>query len=95
MHQATAENIIWTLPTRKQAYIAAATAKVLSHYSDDEVYLPNIPSWLFGEHEVTEIYEKFKKDLRDVENEIVERNKTLQIPYTVLQPSKIPAGIAI
>ena len=28
-----------TLPTRRQAFIAAATARVLSTYSDDEVYL--------------------------------------------------------
>ena len=86
---------MWALPTRKQAYIAAATARVLSRYSDDEVYLNVTPSWLFGEEKVRDIYEKFRKDLHEVENQIVERNKALEIPYTVLQPSKIPAGIAI
>ena len=53
------------------------------------------PSWLFGEEKVREIYEKFRKELHEVENQILERNKALEIPYTVLQPSKIPAGIAI
>ena len=115
---------MWALPTRRQAYIAAATARVLSRYSDDEVYLNQYlfqkiyfktlkiwylcyfnhisqvylnvtPSWLFGEERVREIYEKFRKELHEVENQIVERNKALEIPYTVLQPSKIPAGIAI
>ena len=86
---------MWALPTRKQAYIAAATARVLSRYSEDEVYLNVTPSWLFGEEMVRDIYEKFRKELHEVENQIVERNKTLEIPYTVLQPSKIPAGIAI
>ena len=86
---------MWTLPTRRQAYIAAATAKVLSHYSEHEVYLPEIPSWLFGEEWVRGVYEKFRKKLLELENEIEKRNETLEIPYTVLQPSKIPAGITI
>ena len=86
---------MWALPTRKQAFIAAATMKVLSTYSVDEVYLNATPSWLFGEKRVIDIYEKFRKNLREVENWIEERNKALEIPYTVLQPSKIPAGIAI
>ena len=78
-----------------QAFIAAATMKVLSTYSVDEVYLNATPSWLFGEKRVIDIYEKFRKNLREVENWMEERNKALEIPYTVLQPSKIPAGIAI
>lgn len=93
--QATDQSIIEALPTRKQAFIAAATTKVLSTYSADEVYLNATPSWLFGEKKVIDIYEKFRKKLREVEDWIEERNKTLEIPYTVLQPSKIPAGIAI
>ena len=62
-----------TLPTRRQAYIGAATAKVLkthffcfifllkvlSHYSEDEVYLPETPSWLFGEERVRGIFHIF------------------------------------
>ena len=93
--QATEENLMLTLPTRRQAFIAAATAKVLSTYSEDEVYLNVTPSWLFGEKRVIDIYAKFRKDLWEVENEIKERNRALEIPYTILQPSKIPAGIAI
>ena len=64
-------------------------------YHISQVYLNVTPSWLFGEEKVREIYEKFRKELHEVENQIVERNKALEIPYTVLQPSKIPAGIAI
>ena len=93
--KATAENLILTLPTRKQAFIAAATTKVLSAYSDDEVYLNVTPSWLFGEKSVTDIYAKFRNNLCDLENWMKERNKALEIPYSVLLPSKIPAGIAI
>ena len=68
--QATKKSIMETLPTRRQAYIGAATAKVLkthffcfifllkvlSHYSEDEVYLPETPSWLFGEERVRGIF---------------------------------------
>jgi len=69
--------------------------KVLSHYSEDEVYLPETPSWLFGEERVRDIYDEFRKNLLEVERQIDERNKNLEIPYTILKPSKIPAGIAI
>ena len=86
---------MYTLPTRKQAFIGAATARVLSTYSLDEVYLNATPSWLFGEKEVIDIYVKFRKNLGEVEHQIRERNKALEIPYTILQPSQIPAGIAI
>ena len=84
-----------TLPTRRQAFIAAATARVLSTYSDDEVYLNATPSWLFGERRVIDIYTKFRKNLCQLEIRIKERNKALEILYTILQPSKILADIAI
>ena len=34
--QATDKNLMETLPTRKQTFIGAATARVLSTYSEDE-----------------------------------------------------------
>ena len=83
------------LPTRKQAIIAAATAKVLGSFSADEVYLSCTPSWMFGEEDPRVVFEKLRINLRTIEDNIVARNSKLRVPYTILQPSKIPAGISI
>ena len=39
--------------------------------------------------------EKLRARLRRIEEEIEERNKGLAIPYTVLLPSRVPAGTAV
>jgi len=97
--QATERTIVDSLPTRKQAIIAVATAKVLGHYAIDEVYLPNITSSHFGEEGAKKVYLNFREELLKAEKTIQERNDKLtaegKIPYTVLLPSKIPAGIAV
>ena len=145
--QATDRTIMNSLPTRKQAIIAVATAKVghriilffhflvislnlkvLGHFAIDEVYLPNITSSHFGEEDAKKVYLDFREELLKVvsiirrqyflqqytmclifwscnlvlfqaEKTIQERNDKLtaegKIPYTVLLPSKIPAGIAV
>ena len=50
---------------------------------------------MFAETEAAkETPDIFKRRLAQIENEIEERNKDLDIPYTVLQPSKITCGIA-
>ena len=87
--------LLESLPSRKQAIVAAATARVLSHFSLDEIYLPATPSWMFGEEGPKVVFELFCSELQRVEEEMVERNRGLRIPYTILLPSKIPAGISI
>ena len=89
------ETIMACLPTRKQAIIAAATAKVLGSFSADEVYLSDTPSWMFGEDEPRNVFERLRNNLQKIEEDIVARNSKLRVPYTILQPSRIPAGIAI
>ena len=42
-----------------------------------------------------EVFERFCKNLDDIEAKIIARNKGLKVPYTILLPSKIPAGIAV
>ena len=57
------------------------------------------PRWLFGEERAKIAFSKFQWKLREIENEINERNERLaeegNVPYDVLLPSKIPSGIAI
>ena len=151
--QTTEKTIVESLPTRKQAITAVATAKVghyqgdkiwvtfndrkqgqttlitlkvLGHFAVDEMYLTDIVSSHFGEEKARRVYGDFKKALRkvvsiirehaskdplfvcfffmfflgcQVQEDIEERNKKLveerKIPYTVLLPKKIPAGIAV
>ena len=87
--------LLESLPSRKQAIIAAATARVLSHFSVDEIYLPHTPSWMFGEERPKIVFERFCNNLRRIEEEMLERNMNVMVPHTVLLPSKIPAGISI
>ena len=89
------DTIMACLPTRRQAIIAAATAKVLGSFSADEIYLSCTPSWMFGEDEPRNVFEKLRNNLRTIEDDILARNSKLRVPYTILQPSKIPAGISI
>ena len=93
--QATMTTLLESLPSRKQAIMAAATARVLSHFSVDEIYLPSTPSWMFGEEGPKVVFERFCSELQRVEEEMEERNRGLRIPHTILLPSKIPAGISI
>ena len=42
-----------------------------------------------------EVFNKFARDLAQAELKMRKRNETLRVPYTVIYPSKIPAGIAV
>eukprot|EP00092_Neocalanus_flemingeri_P065524 GFUD01079698.1.p1 GENE.GFUD01079698.1~~GFUD01079698.1.p1 ORF type:complete len:1168 (+),score=312.67 GFUD01079698.1:40-3543(+) len=92
---ATMETLLASLPTKKQAYVAAATSKVLTTLASDEVYLRETPNWMFLKEEPRKVFEKFVAKLDKIEEEIKSRNKALAIPYTVLQPSRITAGVSI
>ena len=45
--------------------------------------------------EPRKIFQKFVKKLDEIEEEMKSRNLNLDIPFTVLQPSMIPAGVTI
>ena len=93
--QATLETLLKALPNRKQAITQAATMRVLSAKALDEIYLMETPSWMFREEKAKATFMKFSKRLRGIEKEMVERNRCLNVPYTVLLPSHMPAGISI
>jgi len=95
--KATEASILETLPTKRQTLIACATAKVLGSFSEHDHFLMNMDQvWMFGEEpEAKLVFNKFRKQLEQVEEEINERNKGLEVPYGVLRPSWIPTGISI
>ena len=88
-------SLLAALPTRAVAAMAAATAKLLTTYSEDEVWLGDAPSWMFREEAAAEVFQRFRAALHRIEEEIEERNKELDVPYTILLPSRSPAGTAI
>ena len=50
---------------------------------------------MFDEEGPKNVFERFCSRLQTVEEEMVERNKSLRVPHTILLPSKIPAGSSI
>ena len=93
--QTTLEDLLKALPSRRQATTQAATTRVLAAKALDEIYLMETPSWMFREEKAKTTFRKFCKRLRGIEKEMVQRNRGLKVPYTVLLPSKMPAGITI
>ena len=65
----------------------------------DEIYITETPSWLFEEgdkgKQAREVFNTFARDLAEAELKMRKRNENLRVPYTVIYPSKIPAGIAV
>ena len=85
-------DIIDCLPTLPTAFVATALAKSSSSFPSDDVFLGETPTWMFGEAVAMQVASRFRQRLRDIETEMVERNKNLRVPYTVLYPSRITTG---
>ena len=72
---------------------------MLANYAVDEIYLTETPSWMFEEgdkgREARDVFENFALNLAKAEEKMRARNEGLKVPYTVLYPSKIPAGISV
>ena len=76
-----------------------STCRVLANYAVDEIFIGQTPSWLFEEGDkgrvAREVFSKFSQNLAQAETKMRKRNEGLKVPYTVIYPSKIPAGIAV
>lgn len=92
-------SVLEALPNRMQAAISFSTSRVLANYAVDEIYLTQTPSWLFEEgdkgRQAREVFDVFAQNLTKAEAKMRARNADLRVPYTVLYPSKIPAGISV
>ena len=86
-------DIIDCLPTLPASFVGTVLAKFTTRFPSDDVFLGETPTWMFGEAEAWQVASRFSQRLRDIETEMVERNKNLRVPYTVLYPSKITAGV--
>ena len=50
---------------------------------------------MFVDNDARVVFDKFSERLVEIEGEIKERNQVIEVPYTVLLPSKIPNGISV
>jgi arachidonate 5-lipoxygenase len=86
------------IPTKSQTLWQVAIGRALSSFGEDEEYLLHEGGWredYFKEPELIAIRERFHERLRAQLAAVKARNAKCEVPYTVLQPDKIPCGITI
>jgi hypothetical protein len=92
--EATKERIMNSLPDAVMTIMQLGTSFLLSKYSAEDVFLGEYREELFANGGVWLAKERFRRDLKKVEERIIKRNEGLEIPYTTLLPSMIPISIA-
>ena len=60
-----------------------------------QVVLGSYPEERFGEPAAKQIIENFQKELSSIEERIITRNASLDVPYCYLQPSEIENSVSI
>ena len=60
-----------------------------------QIYLGDAPTQIFCETAVQDIIRQFRDRLAVISDEIRERNKYLEVPYTFLSPERVPNSITI
>jgi hypothetical protein len=86
------------IPTKSQTLWQVAIGRALSSFGDDEEYLLHEGGWredYFKEPELLAIRDRFHERMRTQLAAVKARNAKSEVPYTVLQPDKIPCGITI
>lgn len=60
-----------------------------------QIFLGDYPNKLFMEPNIQKYIDEAQKKLKGIELEIKERNKSLDVPYVYLLPSRVPNSITI
>ncbi|HYH95880.1 lipoxygenase family protein [Hyalangium sp.] len=92
------DDITAMIPTRSQTLWQIAIGRALSSFGDDEEYLLHEGGWredYFQDSQLAAILERFHGRLRTQLAAVKARNAQSEVPYTVLQPDKIPCGITV
>ncbi|MBJ6760888.1 lipoxygenase [Myxococcaceae bacterium JPH2] len=86
------------IPTKSQTLWQVAIGRALSSFGDDEEYLLHAGGWheeYFHEPALHAIRERFHARLSAQLEAVKVRNAQRDVPYTVLQPDRIPCGITV
>ncbi|XP_062380300.1 hydroperoxide isomerase ALOXE3-like [Sardina pilchardus] len=89
------EDIMESLPDMGTTVNGMATLNLLSTKSTDHYPLGYFPEELFDEDVPCDHIKHFQKQLKKLSDEIEERNKTLKLPYTYLNPKNVDNSVAI
>ncbi|XP_042559402.1 polyunsaturated fatty acid lipoxygenase ALOX15B-like [Clupea harengus] len=91
----TKDTILETLPDVGTTVNGMAVLRLLSTKSTDHYPLGVFPEELYDEEVPCTLIEEFRKDLRELTDDIEERNKKLELPYTYLDPKNVDNSVAI
>lgn len=89
------DRILKSLPTPIQSAKAVAMAYGLSQFSDADEFLGEFRERWFVDAEAVECQKIFKRDMKELEAKIEERNSKLKRKYNRLNPARVPINIAI
>uniref|UniRef100_A0A3Q1IYD3 Arachidonate 15-lipoxygenase B-like n=1 Tax=Anabas testudineus TaxID=64144 RepID=A0A3Q1IYD3_ANATE len=84
-----------TLPDVSTTAQGMATLWLLSKQSSDFVPLGQYPEEHFTEEIPRQLIKDFQAELKTLSSEIKERNSTLDIPYTYMNPAEVENSVAI
>ncbi|XP_014831656.1 PREDICTED: hydroperoxide isomerase ALOXE3-like [Poecilia mexicana] len=93
--EATEETMLKTLPDVNTTVQGMATLWLLSQQSSDFAPLGQYSEDHFSEETPRQMMANFKKELAALSAAIKERNKTLEVPYTYLDPEEVENSVAI
>jgi len=89
------ERILHSLPNPSQAVLAVAMAYGLSQLTEADEFLGTYNTNWFTEEKALKCYDRFKNDLKKVQENIEKRNLKLKRSYNRLNPIEIPINVAI
>ncbi|XP_043539450.1 polyunsaturated fatty acid 5-lipoxygenase-like isoform X2 [Chiloscyllium plagiosum] len=89
------ENLMETLPDMSQSAVQMAFTWHLGRPLPNKILLGSFDEEYFTEETAKQIIAEFQKDLAQIEERILERNKGLLLSYEYLQPSNIENSISI
>jgi len=92
------EDINAMIPTKSQTLWQVAIGRALASFGDDEEFLLHKGGWredYFKEPQLIAIGERFQERMRAQLAAVKARNAKSEVPYTVLQPDRIPCGITV
>uniref|UniRef100_A0A673YTB8 Arachidonate 12-lipoxygenase n=1 Tax=Salmo trutta TaxID=8032 RepID=A0A673YTB8_SALTR len=91
----TMEMIMDSLPDVSQTCLEMAITWHLGRPQPDAVPLGQYPEQYFTEPQAQEVIDRFRKELKDIEEHILSQNRGLELPYLFLLPSRIENSITI
>ncbi|KAI4892364.1 hypothetical protein NFI96_023299 [Prochilodus magdalenae] len=91
----TMELVMDTLPDISQSCVQMAITWHLGRVQPDAIPMGQYAEQYFTESAALQVIESFRKELKDIEDEIMKQNEGLELQYLYLCPSRIENSITI